>query len=184
MIAFVGENAGANPNPAGLIAGLRIEFTNGDPVSLSSGEGWRVAAAQAPGWDAAGFDDSAWATSQDLGPRAMAPWRTGQNKPINPAKRLGGKPDDLFLLAFELEQLTERDPFVRVNIAPAQRAITGWVNRERLYERRLNDNPFNHSFNPPLVKGRNTLIFRGRLGDYPVVIIGAMVHKGKVCVLE
>jgi len=184
VIAFIGANGGKNPNPAGLLAGVRVEFASGNAVSLSSGEGWRASDKPAEGWSTIGFDDSAWAMSQDLGRRTMAPWRTGVAKQVNTTALLGGKPDELFLLAFEVEQLCERDPFVRLHIRPVQKPVTGWANGERLYERTLNGNLFNHTFNPPLKQGSNTLVFRGRLGDYPSLSVRVQGWEGKTRIRE
>jgi arylsulfatase A-like enzyme len=184
VIAFVGENAGEGPNPAGLIAGLRVELADGGFVSVSSGGGWPVTDRQQTGWDAAGCDDSAWEESVDLGPRTMTPWFTGLAKAINTAAELGGRPEDLFLAAFDIEVLSDRDPFVRVHFNPHQKAVTGWVNGEELYHRREPDNPFNLTFNPPLVPGRNTLLFKGRVGDYPTLGIRVHGHEGKTRIPE
>jgi len=184
VIAFLGENAANVSNPAGLIAGLRVDLVEGEPVSLSSGKGWHVTDKQQAGWAEIDFDDSGWEFSQDLGKRDMAPWKLGSSRPANPAGTLGGKADELFLLAFEIEQLTKKDPFVRVGFNPTEKPVTGWVNGERLFNRRLNDNPFNRSFNPPLVKGVNKLIFKGRFGDYTALTVDVLGHDGKTRIIE
>jgi len=55
----------------------------------------------------------------------MAPWRTGQNNPVNPKEILGGNPDDMFLAAFDIEILSKRDPFIRLWFNPVKSALTG-----------------------------------------------------------
>jgi N-acetylglucosamine-6-sulfatase len=184
VIAFVGENAGKDPNPAGLLAGVRVELLEGEPLALSSGALWRVTDHEEEGWTAPGFDDSAWPMAQDLGRRTMLPWQTGIEDKIRPSALLGGEPDERFLLAFEIEQLCDRDPFVRLHFQPARNAVVGWANGERLFERDAGGNPFNHIFNPPLRKGGNTLLFRGRLGDYPWLNIRVQGWEGKTRLRE
>lgn len=179
VIAFINGNGGKDPNPAGLLAGVRVELADGKSLGLSSGEGWRTSDKPAEGWSTIGFDDSAWAMSQDLGKRTMAPWRTGVANQVNPVALLGGNPDESFLLAFEIEQLCNQDPFVRLHIHPVQKPVTGWANGEKLFDRTLNGSGFNHSFNPPLKQGLNTVIFRGRLGDYPTLSVRVQGWEGK-----
>ena len=185
VIALIGSNGIDKPSPAGLLAGMLIKLSNGKTIGLSSGKGWNVTnKSQKPRWNETNFNDSAWGKSESLGPRAMAPWRTGQTKPINPGNVLGGKPDEIFLTAFDIEVLGKRDPFVRLWFNPVQQAVTGWVNGEKLYIRHTNGNPWDHSFNPPLVPGRNRLLFKGLLGDYPTVSIRVHGHKGKTRIME
>ena len=185
VIAFIGSNGIDKPSPAGLLVGMRIKLSNGKTIGLSSGKGWRTTDnAKIVGWSKIGFNDSSWGKSEDLGPRTMSPWRTGQTKPVNPGNVLGGKPDDMFLTAFDIEVLGKRDPFVRLWFNPVQQAVTGWVNGEKLYVRHTNGNPWDHSFNPPLVPGRNRLLFQARLGDYPTVSIRVHGHEGKTRIME
>ncbi len=184
-IGFIGSNGIGNPSPAGLLMGLRIKLSSGKTVGLSSGEGWRATdQPQHTGWSKTGFNDSTWSKSENLGPRTMAPWKTGEAKPINPSATLAGNPDDLFLAAFDIEVLTKRDPFVRLWFNPVQKALTGWVNDEQLYNRHTNGTPWDYSFNPPLVPGRNRLLFLGRLGDYPTLSIRVHGHEGKTRIVE
>lgn len=105
-------------------------------------------------------------------------------RPINPAAVLGGKPDDMFLAAFDIEVLAERDPFVRLWFEPLDKALTGWVNGERLYNRHTNGSFWDHTFNPPLKPGRNRLLFLGRFEDYPTLGIRVHGHEGKTRILE
>ena len=69
------HNDGSEPNPAGLIGLLRIEFAAGG--TAGRGDGFELeerASKQAAGWKEAGFDDAGWVAAQKLGPAGMAPW--------------------------------------------------------------------------------------------------------------
>ena len=180
VIAFIGSNGEDKPSPAGVLAGMRIELSDGKIIGLSSGKGWKTTDKdQNPKWSKISFNDSSWGKSENLGPRTMPPWRTGQTKPVNPGNVLGGKPEEMFLTAFDIEVLTKKDPFVRLWFNPVQQAVTGWVNGEKLYNRHTNGNPWDHSFNPPLKPGSNRLVFLGKLGDYPTVSIRVHGYEGK-----
>ena len=68
------KNGGAEPNPAGLIALLRIEFAQGAPLVVLTDTSWKSGKQATAGWKAAGFDDGAWVAVQKLGAVGMAPW--------------------------------------------------------------------------------------------------------------
>jgi alpha-L-rhamnosidase len=74
VLAASVKNGGSDPNPAGLIALLRIEFEQGAPLVVLTDGSWKAAKKSATGWREAGFDDSAWASAQKLGPAGMQPW--------------------------------------------------------------------------------------------------------------
>jgi alpha-L-rhamnosidase len=52
-----------NPNPAGMIARLHIEFTEGAPIDLVTDEKWE-----------ASTDGNSWTSTKVLGPCGMGPW--------------------------------------------------------------------------------------------------------------
>ena len=68
------KNDGSEPNPAGFIALLRVEFERGAPLVVLTDSSWNAAQKSATGWKDAGFDDASWAKAQKLGPAGMAPW--------------------------------------------------------------------------------------------------------------
>ena len=74
VLAASVKNEGSDPNPAGFIALLRVEFDQGAPMVIVTDSSWKVANNPATGWKEAGFDDAAWAAAQQLGPAGMAPW--------------------------------------------------------------------------------------------------------------
>jgi alpha-L-rhamnosidase len=74
LLAAAVHNDGSDPNPAGLIGLLRIEFAAGEPVIVVTDSAWKSGRQEAEGWRDAGFDDAAWVAAQKLGPAGMAPW--------------------------------------------------------------------------------------------------------------
>jgi alpha-L-rhamnosidase len=64
----------ASQNPAGLIGALRIEFSNGEPMLLSTNSDWKSSDKEAEGWQDKTFDDSSWVPAKQLGPYGMEPW--------------------------------------------------------------------------------------------------------------
>lgn len=61
-------------NPAGLLAEVRLEFTEGDPVVLTTDAEWLVASEVGEGWRGLDFDDQSWPAARVLGPAGIAPW--------------------------------------------------------------------------------------------------------------
>lgn len=73
-IAIVCRNQGEEPNPAGMVALLKIEFKEGPPIVIQSDASWKVSPDEEPGWNEPGFDDSAWVAAKVIGPVGMQPW--------------------------------------------------------------------------------------------------------------
>ena len=74
LFGLTGRNEGAEPNPAGVVAKLTIEFTEGETLSIPTDEKWKVSKNLEPGWNTADFDDSKWTAAKVLGPAGMKPW--------------------------------------------------------------------------------------------------------------
>jgi len=76
QLAVLAANAQANVpnNPAGWIAAVRVEFEGGPPLVLRSDRMWRSSTESKPGWEKAGFDDSAWVPAMELGKAGIPPW--------------------------------------------------------------------------------------------------------------
>ena len=68
------KNSGADPNPAGLIALLHVEFVQGPPLAVVTDSSWKTQKKAATGWKDASFDEAGWMAAQKLGPAGMAPW--------------------------------------------------------------------------------------------------------------
>ncbi len=74
VFGLVGRNLGTEPNPAGVVGKLTIEFTEGEPLVIQTDDQWKVSKNLEAGWNTAGFDDSKWVAAKVLGPAGMAPW--------------------------------------------------------------------------------------------------------------
>src|SRR4029077_9791676 len=70
-----------NANPAGLNAGLEIEFAAGRTLTIATDAEWRVARDEAPNWYASAFDDHLWMPVAVLGKYGCAPWGKIANQP-------------------------------------------------------------------------------------------------------
>ena len=73
VFGLTGRNTGTN-QPAGVIASLTIEFTEGEPLVIRTDEQWKVSGVEEPGWNTLAFDDSKWVAAKVLGPAGMEPW--------------------------------------------------------------------------------------------------------------
>jgi alpha-L-rhamnosidase len=74
LLAVSVRNEGSDPNPAGLIALLRVEFSQGEPLIVATDSSWTSGSKEGAGWKDAGFDEAGWMAAKKLGPAGMAPW--------------------------------------------------------------------------------------------------------------
>jgi alpha-L-rhamnosidase len=74
LLAVSAKNEGENPNPAGLVAWLQIEFADGEPMLLVTDGEWKTSDKQVENWSAADFDDAAWQSAAVIGLVGMQPW--------------------------------------------------------------------------------------------------------------
>jgi len=74
VLAASVENMGEAPNPAGLLAQLKVEFETGDPLVLVTDDVWKSSAAGPAGWDQPAYDDAAWVAARNLGANGIKPW--------------------------------------------------------------------------------------------------------------
>ncbi|HLJ47957.1 MAG TPA: family 78 glycoside hydrolase catalytic domain [Bryobacteraceae bacterium] len=67
---------GRRNNPPGLIAAIRADFIDGKPLLFTTNAAqWKTAPSAAiAGWEQAGFDDSGWSASKELGAYGAKPW--------------------------------------------------------------------------------------------------------------
>ncbi len=68
------KNLGENPNPAGLVAVLRIDFETGEPLVIPTDNTWKVFGEDVSRWTIFEFDDSAWSQAEVIGPVGCGPW--------------------------------------------------------------------------------------------------------------
>jgi alpha-L-rhamnosidase len=73
VFAISAKNEGESPSPAGMIAWLRVEFTEGEPLTLITDDSWKVTDKTADGWSTRDFDDSQWKSAMVLGPAFATP---------------------------------------------------------------------------------------------------------------
>ena len=74
VFGLTGRTEGTDGNPAGVIALLDIEFTEGAPLIIRTDDQWKVSKNPGDGWNTIAFDDSKWSAARILGPAGMAPW--------------------------------------------------------------------------------------------------------------
>lgn len=75
VVAVEAANGGDSPNPAGLIASLRIEYDDGQSIDLLTDAQWQSAREVTENWQEAAELAHEWPAAKDLGPIGMAPWR-------------------------------------------------------------------------------------------------------------
>lgn len=60
--------------PAGLVAKLEVELTDGQRVDVLTDSSWRVSRQNEPGWNQPGFDDSGWSEALEVAAYGEGPW--------------------------------------------------------------------------------------------------------------
>lgn len=84
VIAIEAENLPAPVilNPAGLLAGLRVQFADGNEISIRTDEDWRVTNQlwdeKGKGWTSLEFADTDWTSAKELGNYGCRPWGSFQ----------------------------------------------------------------------------------------------------------
>ena len=61
-------------NPAGLIGCLRVEFEQGEPLTVPVDQSWKTSREQASGWTELAFNDSAWVAAKETVPFGGGAW--------------------------------------------------------------------------------------------------------------
>ncbi|MEY4916421.1 MAG: hypothetical protein RL616_334, partial [Verrucomicrobiota bacterium] len=74
ILAVAARNVGNHPNPAGVLAKLKVEFKSGTPLTFTTGEGWKSATNAETGWTTLAFDDAAWTNAKLLGEYGTQSW--------------------------------------------------------------------------------------------------------------
>jgi alpha-L-rhamnosidase len=75
LLAVVGTNKGNEPNPAGIVGTLTIEFDHGPPLVIRTDDTWKASDKEQPDWNTnPNFDDSQWQAAKITGPVGMEPW--------------------------------------------------------------------------------------------------------------
>ncbi len=63
-------------SPAGLVGRLRIDFEQGEAMTIDVDGSWKASAIEAAAWKTSDFDDRAWANAAEIGEMGDAPWGT------------------------------------------------------------------------------------------------------------
>ncbi|HTI98074.1 MAG TPA: family 78 glycoside hydrolase catalytic domain [Dongiaceae bacterium] len=74
LLAVVARNVGSNPNPAGLLAKLKIESGQMTPLTIDTDGNWSSATNVPTGWNELAFDDSKWTPVMKLGEYGTQTW--------------------------------------------------------------------------------------------------------------
>lgn len=73
LLAIRGVRARGD-RPAGIIAAVMVEFADGEPLIVASGNHWRATAKVEEGWQKPGYLDTTWQPAAELGRYPAAPW--------------------------------------------------------------------------------------------------------------
>ncbi len=159
VLAIAAVNGTDQPNPAGLIGKLEIEFTQGAPQALPLDATWRTFDKEVTGWSQPGFDDSAWPAAKRLGDYGCGPWHrfASAGKRPNPAvaSPVTGDP---FVGRFELPadvRLEQVRVFVEMDELAPEEAARVTVNGR--YAGGFIGRPFRLEVTRQLQPGTNTL---------------------------
>ncbi len=74
VLAIEATNEGTAPNPAGVLAVLKLQFADGSPITIVSDGTWRTSNAATPDWMNVDFNAEGWQTVQVLGAYGINPW--------------------------------------------------------------------------------------------------------------
>jgi hypothetical protein len=84
LLAISAVNGGTEPNPAGLLGRLSVEFESGGVVSVPVDESWKTAKQEQAGWNTAGVDARDWLAAQKVARYGEGPWGRFVSAPPNP----------------------------------------------------------------------------------------------------
>lgn len=74
VLAIAVNNEGKDPNPAGLLGKLVVQFETGDPLVVPVDATWKSMRRAKQGWNQPDFDDRPWKTAAVVGKFGDAPW--------------------------------------------------------------------------------------------------------------
>ncbi|BCI59736.1 family 78 glycoside hydrolase catalytic domain [Solibaculum mannosilyticum] len=84
---------------AGMIANIRITYSDGSQDTHSSDQTWKVSSHATDGWQNIGYDDSAWGTPDQAVAFGSSPWGTGVS-----LKAVGSRAAVLLRKDFEIDK--------------------------------------------------------------------------------
>jgi len=74
VLAIMVENGGDQPNPAGLIASLHIQFPSSEKMEIHSDASWQASTTVQRDWQFSTGHAAGWSAALELGPFGMSPW--------------------------------------------------------------------------------------------------------------
>jgi alpha-L-rhamnosidase len=74
VLAIEATNEGTAPNPAGVLAVLKLQFADGSPTTIVSDGTWRTSTTATPDWMNVDFNAEGWQIVQVLGVYGINPW--------------------------------------------------------------------------------------------------------------
>jgi len=149
VFAATAVNGGEQPNPAGLIGKLVVEFDQGPPLVRRIDKTWKVFEKEQPGWLRLDFDDRSWPGAREYAKASNPPWHlhAGLAGPVS--RTFMGRchiPQGLNLARYrvyvEMDGLIRPAASVTVNGAYAGGMIGG---------------PFRLNVSPHVKRGENTI---------------------------
>jgi hypothetical protein len=88
VLAVAADNGGDSPNPAGLIACLKVRFQDGRTLEIPTDQQWLAARTTGEDWPDSPAPAAGWSAALELGPFGMAPW-TRTAKPFVEPEQYG-----------------------------------------------------------------------------------------------
>ncbi|TWU38365.1 glycosyl hydrolase [Novipirellula artificiosorum] len=74
LVAISAVNGGTDPNPAGILGRLLVEFENGEAVSVLVDESWKTTKEKQSGWETTALDDRGWLAAAPVASYGEGPW--------------------------------------------------------------------------------------------------------------
>ena len=84
VLAVEAVNGGEGPNPAGLIAALKIDYDDGSSQEIVTDRTWRVSASVEQDWHLPDQAGTGWGDVVELGPMGTAPWHLKPTQTVFP----------------------------------------------------------------------------------------------------
>jgi len=85
LLAVSAVNGGTEPNPAGILGRLSVEFESGETVSVLVDKSWKTAKEKQAGWETTALDARGWLAAQPVARYGEGPWGRlggGQTSPV------------------------------------------------------------------------------------------------------
>ncbi|NQT17084.1 MAG: hypothetical protein HQ582_30280, partial [Planctomycetes bacterium] len=84
VLAVEAVNGGESPNPAGLIAALKIDYRDGGAQEVVTDQNWRVSTSVGENWHLPEYVATGFGDVVELGPIDVAPWRLKPTQTVFP----------------------------------------------------------------------------------------------------